>query len=315
MSKKVFQDAKYPIHEIVIDDEDDGTGIRLLSLVDEPAIEMKGMAFSSRNNFEFKFKKEKDKQIIVGPALIPNKKILRKDEEGNYYYNIFKEGTIAKLVEKFNRKGDNRRINIDHQPKMVDAFIKENWIVEDTYYDKSRLYGFNVPKGTWMVAVKIEDENFWNKEVKEGGKFGFSIEGLLGEKPLEYSEVKSLVEWIDDMDDDDLIDIFSFEQEYKVITGNTRTRNNIIKSSNLWKFKYDDVKQELVLRFQDGEYYTYFSVPPDVFEAIRGGDGVCDTEGENEWGKWFVGKSPSVGAAIHEILIGGGFSYQKGGMI
>ena len=30
----------------------------------------------------------KRKQIIVGPAMIPNMKIKRKDEDGNYYYNF-----------------------------------------------------------------------------------------------------------------------------------------------------------------------------------------------------------------------------------
>lgn len=471
MSKKVFKDSKYPVYEIVVGEEDDdGTGIRLVSLVDEPAIEIKGVALSKEKNIrEVFFKKNGDKQIIVGPVLIPNKKILREDEDGNYYYNIFSSESIAKLVEKFNRRGDNRRINIDHTTKMVDAYIKESWIVEDTYYDKSKLYGFNVPKGTWMAIIKVEDEDFWQKEVKENEKFGFSIEGLLGEKPLQYREVKSLSNWIDDLDEEEMIEIFSevafadsyddypkaasenakialrwaeengwgscgtpvgkaranqlakgepisrdtisrmasferhranstkelgdgcgrlvwlawggdegiewagrklkqidnadekefviekeageskddflsrcistevdagkpqdqavaiciaywqgeqkSEKEFKVVSGNTRTRNNIIKSSNLWKFKYDDIKQELTLRFQDGSFYTYFSVPPDIFESIRGGEGVCSTEGENEWGKWFIGKSPSVGAAIHEILIGGNFAYQKGGSI
>ena len=70
---------------------------------------------------------------------------------------------------------------------MVDGYIMEDWIVEDEYYDKERNYGLDVIVGTWMVSIKIEDKKFWQNEVKDLGKFGLSIEGILGERTIEYS--------------------------------------------------------------------------------------------------------------------------------
>jgi hypothetical protein len=303
--KKQFKDADYPIYEIVCDDTE-RTGIRLLSIVDEPAIEMMGVAFSIDTSMkDYQFKAQEDKQMIVGPGMIPNKKILRKDEDGNFYYNVFKAETILKLVQKFNSQGTNRKINVDHSNKMVNAYIMENWIVEDTYYDKSRMYGFNVPVGTWMVSIKIEDKEFWNKEVKELGKFGFSIEGVMGEKPLEYSKIMTFEDHIDNLNDDEIEDILIEFKKWR----------SSPDSSNVDKIMYNDESYELVIRFNDGSTYTYFNVDFDMFRDVFEGNASCvsdDTSGE---GRWWVGKTPSVGAAVYKILTVGGVPYTEGGSL
>ena len=178
-SIKKIDPQNLPVYEIKINDEDE-SGISLISLVGEPAINMKGMMFSSDQMYTTFKEVSEEKQIIIGPALIPNMRIYREDDKNGSYYVYFTPETIEKIVEKFNKFGSNRKINIDHSNKMVDAFIMEDWIVEDEVYDKSRKYGFEVPKGTYMIKVKIEDKDFWMNEVKGNGKFGFSVEGVLG---------------------------------------------------------------------------------------------------------------------------------------
>ena len=208
--KKIYKDEEIPVYEIYIEDGD-ATGIRFVSLVDKPAIELKGMAFNEQNKIKsFDFKADKDMQVIVGPAMVPGKKILRKDEDGNKYYVVFTKETIRQMVQKFNSQGTNRRINIDHSPKMASAYIMENWIVEDEYYDKSRKYGFEVPVGTWMLSVKVDDEKFWKDEVKDGGKYGFSVEGIMGQKPMSYKlQEISLNDYIDALTEDEIVNLFS----------------------------------------------------------------------------------------------------------
>jgi hypothetical protein len=209
---KQLDPEKLPLYEIVVD-ENDETGINLISLVDEPAIITKGMAFNE--NTLMSFKEVEDKQIIVGPALIPNMKIYREDEKYGQYYVRFSPDTIEKMVEKFNKYGSNRKINIDHSNQMVDAFIMEDWIIEDEVYDKSRKYGFELPKGTYMIKVKIEDKDFWEREVKGNSKFGFSIEGLLGQQLVKLSSRKiakyGLDVSIDDLTIEDLLEIFNLK--------------------------------------------------------------------------------------------------------
>jgi len=114
-----------------------------------------------------------------------------------------------------------------------------------------------------------------------------------------------------------LKEIDSKKQEFKITYGNTRTRNNPskIKSANVWKYKYDDKKLELVIQFQDGSIYTYTGVSNNLFLSVVKGQASCITEGENKWGKWTIGKSPSVGASVHKNLVKAGVSYSKGGSI
>lgn len=110
---------------------------------------------------------------------------------------------------------------------------------------------------------------------------------------------------------------------FKTIYGNTRTGfikktlegpTKVEKSSNVWKFKYDDKSREFVVKFQDGETYTYYDVPMQAFiSVVEGWGGECKTEGESEWGSWYIGKSPSVGAAVWDVLVDGGYRYEKKG--
>jgi hypothetical protein len=290
--KKIDPD-RLPVYEIVIDEFDE-TGISLISLVQDPAIIVKGMAFN--NSSMMSFKEVGDKQIIIGPALIPDMRIYREDDKYGRYYVTFSKETIAKMVEKFNKFGSNRKINIDHSNQMVDAFIIEDWLTEDEVYDKSRKYGFEVPVGTYMIMVKIEDTDFWNEEVKGNGKFGFSIEGMLGQQLVNLVKQEAT---IDDLTLEDLIVIFS--------------DIFVTDSSNVDRLKYFEDTKKLVIKFNDGSYYTYLGIEPDEFNAIVEGDAVCRTSGSNEFGEWEIGKTPSVGAAVWKFLIDKGNLGTEGG--
>ena len=69
--------------------------------------------------------------------------------------------------------------------------VVESWIVEDEKKDKSALYNLSVPKGTWMVSVKVNNDDVWNEFVKTGKVKGFSIEGYFSDnaqRPKEQIE-------------------------------------------------------------------------------------------------------------------------------
>lgn len=183
MLRRLKRVEELPTFDIELEDLK-SSGIRMVSLVSDPAIEVKGMYFNDQVDMSFKSIKEQMK--VVGPAMIPNKKIYRVDDKGNEYFVNFRKDVIVDLVRKFNKENNNRSINFEHTNEMVDAYIEQSWIVEDSTYDKSRMYGFNCPVGTWFVEVKIENKKFWEEEVKNNGRYSFSIEGLLGLKN-EYS--------------------------------------------------------------------------------------------------------------------------------
>ena len=123
-----------------------------------------------------------EKRIVTGPAMIPNYEMPRRAEDGSKYYVYFTEETIRDINEKFMREKRLDQTNIEHDSEDIrtENYVYESWIVEDPEKDKSAALGFNVPKGTWMVSMRVMDDTTWDL-IKEGKIKGFSVEGFFGE--------------------------------------------------------------------------------------------------------------------------------------
>ena len=119
-----------------------------------------------------------DQRVVIGPAMIPDMEILRRDEKTKEpYYVKFSKETIAKIAEKFMRELRNGDTNIEHDgANEAKSFVKETWIVETEDDKANTKYGLDVPVGTWMVSMRVQDSNVW-KMIKAGELNGFSIEG------------------------------------------------------------------------------------------------------------------------------------------
>ena len=173
------------IIELFIDEEDEVSGIEAVSIVESPAIESD---FIALKNQEFKFAEvNKEKRILMGAALIPNKPIYRKNEE-NEYYIYFSKSTVRKASELFFIRGNQNNSTLEHNVSLTGLTAVESWIVEDEK-DKTRFYDLDVPIGTWMLSMKVQNDDVWNDYVKTGKVKGFSIEGYFADK-LERSKDK-----------------------------------------------------------------------------------------------------------------------------
>ena len=124
-----------------------------------------------------------EQRLIVGPAMIPDKMIIRRNEiTGEIYYVYFTSDTIKKLQQKFMQEKLLGQTNIEHGRKFLDNVdVVESWIVEDPMLDKQQVFGMNYPKGSWMISMKVNDDKTWEK-VKDGQLKGFSVQGYFLEK-------------------------------------------------------------------------------------------------------------------------------------
>ena len=159
-------------------DEEDAIGIEAISVVESPAIEED---FIALKNQEFKLAEvDKEKRILMGAALIPNKPIYRRNED-NEYYIYFSRDTVRKASELFFINGNQNNSTLEHQVPLTGLSVVESWIVESEK-DKTRHYNMEVPIGTWMVSMKVLNDEIWNDYVKTGKVKGFSIEGYFADK-------------------------------------------------------------------------------------------------------------------------------------
>ena len=166
------------IVELILGD-DELTGIEAISVVENPAIEED---FIALKNEEVKLAEvDKEKRILMGALLIPNKPIYRKKGEEEYYIYFSKE-TVEKASQLYLMNGNQSKATLEHQHTINGLTLVESWLVEDDVHDKSRKYGLNVPVGTWMGAVKVNNDEIWNDFVKTGKVKGFSIEGYFADK-------------------------------------------------------------------------------------------------------------------------------------
>ena len=167
------------IIELVIDEKDEMSGIEAVSVVSSPAIEEN---FIALNKQEVQLKKiDEEKRILMGAALIPNKQIYRVNEKKEEYYIFFSENTVRKASELFLMRSNQNNATYEHKDKLEGLSVVESWIIEDEKSDKSRLYGFDLPVGTWMISMKVNNDEVWG-DVKEGKVKGFSIEGYFADK-------------------------------------------------------------------------------------------------------------------------------------
>jgi hypothetical protein len=135
-----------------------------------------------------------EKKIVVGAAMVPNRMIHRYDDLGNLYYVFFSKESIKKMSDKFLKERRTDETNIEHDGLKLGAekvFITESWVSEDPVMDKSHFYGFDLPSGTWFVAMKVNDPKIW-KMIKEKNLTGFSVEGLFAEKSIFSKEDKQI---------------------------------------------------------------------------------------------------------------------------
>ena len=167
------------IVELVLDEDQENTGIEAISIVDNPAIEADFIALKAEHIILAEV--SKDKRILMGALLIPNKPIYRMSEDGEYYIYFSKE-TVEKASQMYLRNGNQNNSTLEHQHELNGLTLVESWIVEDEVHDKSRKYGLDVPVGTWMGTMKVNNDQVWDEYVKKGKVKGFSIEGYFADK-------------------------------------------------------------------------------------------------------------------------------------
>jgi len=175
------------IIELILDENAMLNGIDAISIVENPAIEKNFVALNKQYKTQFA-EQDSEKRILLGPALIPNKTIYRY-QDGEEFYVYFSQKTIRRAAELYLMRGNQNKSTLEHEAQLSGLSVVESWIVENPEVDKSALYGMEMPKGTWMVSMKVNNESVWDNFVKTGAVKGFSIEGFFADK-VNMSEVK-----------------------------------------------------------------------------------------------------------------------------
>ena len=177
-----------------------------ISLVENPAIESDFMYFG-KETIQFA-KVDTEQHMLIGPVLIPDKKILRVDGEGKPYQVYLSKDTIKQVAQNYLMKKYTDKATLEHNKTIKGVHLVESWIKEGRL-DKSNSYGLaGLPEGTWMGMFKITDDKLWNDYIKTGVVKGFSIEGLFSHKLIHASK-SYLLKDVNDLTESEASDLLN----------------------------------------------------------------------------------------------------------
>ena len=190
------------IYDLDFDAAVDLEGVFSIALVSTPAIKSNFITLSEETDKLMLSAIDDEKRLLVGPALIPNQEILRKD--GSYIR--FSEAVVRKSMEAFFQRDYQKNSNHEHNDKeeLSGMCVVESWIIDDPKMDKSSALGLELPKGTWMVAMKCDNDEVY-KMAKDGTVKGFSIEGMFPNRTeVKLSEDAELINKLKELNHNDL---------------------------------------------------------------------------------------------------------------
>ena len=262
--------------ELVIDEEQENFAVDALSLVKFPAIESDFIFLSKDNRYLSLATVDEEQRTLIGPALIPNKHIPRYDESSEEEYDVyFSEDTVKRAAELFLQQKNTDSHTFEHGSAVDDVTVVESWIVQDEAMDKSKAYGLSVPKGTWMVRVKVDNDEVW-ESVKSGEVRGFSIEGYFVDQVVEMQTPKRKQMGMAERLLNAVMSIVKprkFYAEVKLTTGDTLATEDDTLGAGSKVFTLDE--EGMPIDMSDGSYKTEGGIDLTVTDGI-----VMEYDGE-----------------------------------
>jgi hypothetical protein len=185
-----------PIKKAIIDVEDSEMGLKTVSLVSDPAIQINWIKFNKQSEVKLAIQNE-DKRIIFTPVLIPNQLIYR-NIAGEEFNLMFDKETIELVEQKWVKDNLSSAVDIEHSSKLIEGVtFFESVLLNNERFATAK--GFEgLPEGTWFLTGKVESDNVWTK-IKSGEVNGVSIDGL-----FKTAEVKKVT-----MSDEQIIKIIN----------------------------------------------------------------------------------------------------------
>ena len=164
-----------PIKKAIIDVEDSEMGLKTVSLVSDPAIQINWIKFNKQSEIKLAIQNE-DKRIIFTPVLIPNQLIYR-NIAGEEFNLMFDKETIEIVEQKWVKDNLSSAVDIEHSSKLIDGVtFFESVLLNNERFATAK--GFEgLPEGTWFLTGKVESDDVWTK-IKSGEVNGVSIDGL-----------------------------------------------------------------------------------------------------------------------------------------
>lgn len=184
-----------PLFDAVLTDEN--LGIYCVSLVDDPATQVKWLAFSKDQANPLKFSvMDEDKHRVLSVIMVADTPIYRVNDKGEGYYIQFSKETLYEASKRLLMNGFQNYVNVEH---IESSQLYGFWMTQ--IYQKDAARGINpagfedVPDGSLFGEYYVADETLW-QEIKQGRFIGLSLEGEFSLAEKEINSLEDLAEYL-----------------------------------------------------------------------------------------------------------------------
>lgn len=184
-----------PLFDAVLTDEN--LGIYCVSLVDDPATQVKWLAFSKDQKDTLKFSiTDEDKHRVLSVIMVADTPIYRVNDKGEGYYIQFSKETLYEASKRLLMNGFQNYVNVEH---IESSQLYGFWMTQ--IYQKDAARGINpagfedVPDGSLFGEYYVADETLW-QEIKQGRFIGLSLEGEFSLAEKEIASLEDLAEYL-----------------------------------------------------------------------------------------------------------------------
>lgn len=162
----------------VISDE---SGMEVISLVDDPAIQIPFMTFKGQSEFKFNISDE-DKRLVYGPVMLADTPIYRNQNNMEFYITYSKD-SIIHMVEKYFKNNNQNNVDTDHNFELEDGVTLRQMFIKDSSRGIVPEGFGDITDGSLFAEFHIENDDLWDK-VKQGEFKGFSLAGIFDISPI-----------------------------------------------------------------------------------------------------------------------------------
>lgn len=175
-------------------------GVSAVAMVDKPAIQLPYLTFSAEPVAHAFKVSDSERQIISGPALVPDTPIYRNMPPLGKHYVEFTREDVEHIAQRFFEENKQANANEMHDSaKMLPGMVVFESFISDPDRGISPMRGYeDTPVGTWFISYKVTDPQTWQR-IKEGGFTGFSVEGFFDYKEPEETELSQLLDEVLDI--------------------------------------------------------------------------------------------------------------------
>lgn len=175
-----------PLYEATINDNDE-TGMEVISLVADPAIEVNFLVFEGQKEI-LKYSIENEEQrMVFGAVMLADMPIYRRTPSGEEFYITYSAKTIRKMAEKYFKLGYQNNVDTDHNFKLEEGVTMVQMFIKDTENGISPKGFEDAKDGSLFAQFHVENDEVWNA-IKDGTYLGFSLTGCFQIDEIEFSK-------------------------------------------------------------------------------------------------------------------------------